>query len=54
MEYIFLLAAVAAAIHAYSFGQWLGRNGNKLGTLVIVFLIIVSLGVPVYRMLTAP
>jgi hypothetical protein len=54
MEYIFLLAAIAAAIHAYSFARWLGNNGNPSGTIIVLFLIMLSLGVPVYRMLTAP
>jgi len=54
MEYIFLFAAIAAAIHAYSFGRWLGHNGNKSGTLFILFLIMISLGVPVFRIMTAP
>jgi len=54
MEYIFLLAAIAASIHAYSFARWLGHNGNKSGKLLIMFLIMLALGVPVYRMLIAP
>lgn len=54
MEYIFLLAAIAAAIHAFSFAQWLGYSGNKSGRIIILFLIILSLGVPVYRMMTVP
>lgn len=54
MEYILLLAAIAAAIHAFSFARWLGHNGNKAGTILVLFLIMLSLGVPVYRMVTAP
>lgn len=54
MEYIFLLATISAAIHAYSFAQWLGNNGNKSGAIFVGFLILFSLGVPVYRMMTAP
>lgn len=54
MEYIFSLASMVAAIHAYSFAQWLGHNGNKSGTIFVVFLIMLSLGVPVYRIMTLP
>ncbi len=54
MEYVFLVATIAAAIHAYSFAQWLGNNGNKSGAIFVVFLIMFSLGLPVYRMLNMP
>lgn len=54
MEYILLLASIAAAVHAYSFARWLGHNGNKAGAIFVLFLITLSLGVPVYRMITAP
>ena len=37
MQYIFLLASIAAAIHAYSFARWLGRNGNKSVNICFVF-----------------
>jgi hypothetical protein len=54
MEYIFLIAAIAAAIHACSFARWLWNNDNKSGTIIVSFLIVISLGVPVYRMMTLP
>ena len=53
MDYIFLIATIAASIHAYSFARWLGHNGNRTGTILVLFLIFLSLGVPVYRIMTA-
>jgi uncharacterized membrane protein YjdF len=54
MEYIFLLAAVAAGLHAYSFARWLLRDKNKSGAILVLFLIMLSLGVPVYRIMMSP
>jgi hypothetical protein len=54
MEYIFLLAAVAGGVHAYSFARWLLQNENKPGAILVLLLIMLSLGVPIYRISTSP
>jgi len=54
MNYLLLLAALIAAIHAYSFAHWLSLNDNKSGSILVMFIIFLALGVPIYRMVTAP
>lgn len=54
MEYVFLLAAGAGGIHAYSFARWLLQNENKPGAILVLVLIMLSLGIPVYRIITSP
>ncbi|TWH51858.1 hypothetical protein [Sporomusa sp. KB1] len=53
MDNVFMLAAVAAAIHAYSYARWLWQEGNKPGGILVALLIMLSLGVPIYRLMKA-
>ncbi len=47
---IFLIVvAVPAAVHAFMFGRWLMRNGNRSGGLVIYLIAAMSLVLPIYR-----
>lgn len=52
VEYLFLLIAGLASIHAYSFAQWLWKNGNSLGAVGIYVLIIIALSLPLYRIIS--
>lgn len=52
MNYFFLLAAVLAGIHAYTFARWLRKEGNTLGTVGICLLIAICLALPLYRIIT--
>jgi hypothetical protein len=54
MEYIFLIAAGAAAIHAITYGYWLKQNGNKVGAAGVFIITVLALAIPVYRMMIAP
>ncbi len=51
MDYIFLAATVLLSIHGYTFGQWLGVNGNKLGMFGVFFLILINLSLSLYRVI---
>jgi hypothetical protein len=53
MDYLFLLAAVLAAIYGYTFALWLGKNGNKVGAIGVFVLIVISLALPIYRIIIA-
>ncbi|MGI6092829.1 MAG: hypothetical protein GX348_01540 [Veillonellaceae bacterium] len=49
MDYISLLIAVLAAIHAYTYAKWLKENENKAGAYGVYVLILTGLTLPVYR-----
>ena len=53
MNYFFLLFAGLAGIHAYTFARWLWKNGNSLGAVGIYVLIMISLILPAYRIISA-
>lgn len=52
VSYLFLLVAGLVGIHAYTFGQWLWKNGNSLGAVGVYVLIIISLILPAYRIIS--
>ena len=51
MDYYFLLAAVLTGIHGYTFAQWLWKGENMLGAVGVFVLIVISVMLPVYRIL---
>jgi len=53
-EYIFLLAGLAAGFHAFTFARWLRQNGNQPGAAAVLLLVLLSLAVPIYRIIMAP
>ncbi len=53
MNYLFVLAAVLAGIHACTFAYWLWRKGNTLGALGVCILIAINLALPIYRIVSA-
>jgi hypothetical protein len=52
--YVFIIAAVGAAAHAYMFGRWLFKNGNMPGALVVYLIAVTCIALPVYRYIIAP
>lgn len=53
MQNFILLFVVVAALHAMTYSRWLMRNGNKAGAIGVYAIILVSLALPIYRMVTA-
>ena len=51
MNYIFLIAAVLAGIHGYTFARWLWQKGNTLGAVGVSVLIAVCLALPIYQII---
>lgn len=54
MEYFYLIAALVAGVHAYTYGQWLKTQGNRAGAVAVFLLVVLSVALPVYRIITAP
>ncbi|GBG56879.1 hypothetical protein SPFL3102_02387 [Sporomusaceae bacterium FL31] len=53
MQNYMLLFVVFAALHAMTYSRWLMKNGNKTGAIGVYVLILLSLALPIYRMVTA-
>ncbi len=51
-DIIYLLAALLAGFHALTYARWLRLKGNKTGAFGVLFIILLSLILPVYRLLT--
>lgn len=49
MDYLYIVIDVAAGFYAYTYAKWLRQNGNALGALAVIFLVVISLTVPIYR-----
>ena len=52
MDYFFSIAALLSAIYAYTYGQWLKKNGNKTGAFGVFLLVAVSMALTIYHMVT--
>jgi len=52
MDYIFLAAAIVSGFHGLTFSQWLWKNGNTLGAVGVFVLILISLALPIYNIMT--
>ncbi|QJW46790.1 hypothetical protein HA075_13725 [bacterium BFN5] len=53
MQSYIVLFVVAAGLHAMTYSRWLMKNGNKAGAIGVYVIILISLALPIYRMLTA-
>jgi drug/metabolite transporter superfamily protein YnfA len=51
IDYLFLAAALFAAIHAFSYAVWLRRNGNIRGAIYVFVLIVIAVVLPVYQIM---
>lgn len=49
MKYLYLVAAVLAAAHAYTFARWLLKNGNRAGGYMAFLVAAGCIAVSVYR-----
>jgi hypothetical protein len=49
-EYIYLFITLLAAFHALTYARWLRMNGNKTGAYGVLVIILISLALPVYRL----
>lgn len=54
MNYVYLVIAILAGIHAFSYGCWLVKNGNKFGGFAVFVIVMTCMALPVYRLMTAP
>ncbi len=52
MDYIFLAAALAVAIHTFTYARWLRRQGNKAGAAFAYALSLLCVLLPAWRLLT--
>jgi len=53
MNYFYVVAAVLAGIHGYTFARWLWQQGNIVGAVGVSILIVASLALPIYRIINA-
>lgn len=54
MDYYYLIASVLAAAHAFMFGRWLIKSGNRAGAFFVYVVVATCLALPVYRIVMAP
>lgn len=50
---LLIIVAIVAAAHAYMFGRWLIKTGNKNGAFVVYFIAVICVVLPVYRYMAA-
>lgn len=48
MKYIFMISAIIASYHAYTFAKWLKEGGNRKAMLAVYLFILICLGLPIY------
>ena len=53
MDYFYIVVDVVAGIYAYTYARWLRREGNALGAFGVILLLVLSIAVPIYRIVTA-
>ncbi|MDR3561920.1 MAG: hypothetical protein P4N59_10865 [Negativicutes bacterium] len=54
MNTFYVIAAVLASAHAFTFGRWLIKHGNKAGAFFVYVVTGICLALPVLRILMAP
>jgi hypothetical protein len=54
MIILFIIISVGAAVHAFMYGRWLIKNGNKAGAFAVYLIAATCVALPVYRYITAP
>lgn len=54
MNYFYIIAAMLAAAHAYTFGRWLIQNGNKSGGLFVYVVAVTCISLSLLRMIMPP
>lgn len=50
-DYIYLFASLLAGFYAMTYARWLRKNGNKTGAFGVLAIILLSLILPVYRLI---
>lgn len=54
MDYFYIFSGIVAGIYAYTYAKTLWEDKNTAGAALVVFMVLVSIGLPVYRILTRP
>lgn len=52
MDYFYIVVEVVAGFYAYTYAKWLRQHGNALGALAVICLVVISLAVPIYRIVS--
>lgn len=48
-----VIVSIPAAAHAYMYGRWLMKNGNRSGGFVVYLIAATSVALPVYQYMSA-
>jgi hypothetical protein len=51
-EYLYLFAVVLAGFHALTYARWLRKSDNKAGAFGVLIIILLSLALPVFRIIS--
>lgn len=54
MDYFYIFSGIIAGIYAYTYAQTLREDKNVAGAVLVMLMVLVSIGLPVYRILTRP
>lgn len=53
MDYVVLVGTCVAALHAFTYGQWLKSNNNRVGAVGVFLLAVGGVVLSLYRVLFA-
>lgn len=54
MDYLVVVVSLFAGFHGYTYAKWLKENGNTTGAAGVIVLVLLSLILPVVRLLRMP
>ena len=54
MDYLYILLSIPAAVYAWSFRKALKKQGNNYGAGFVTVLIVASIALPLYRLVSKP
>ena len=54
LDYLYILIILPAAVYAASYAKTLRQDRNSVGAAFAWFIVALSLGLPVYRMVSSP
>lgn len=53
MDYFYIVVDILAGFYAYSYAKWLRRQGNAWGAFGVILLLVISIAMPIYRIVTS-
>ena len=54
MDYFYIFSGIIAGIYAYTYAKTLREDKNVAGAVLVMLMVLASIGLPVYRILTRP